>query len=154
MPNGNRTTIITLVLLVIVALVLVQVVKRGSLPQVPDDYQEQVVTETEATADGVRFSPILPRQGERISYGAALRAFVGATIQFDASCRARPTTMSVQVRDQILLDNQSQEERTIGVGNRIFVISPFDFVIISMREKGTFQVSCDDFEDVAVVGVQ
>lgn len=154
MPDGNRTTLITLAALIVVALVLTQIVKRRSLPQVPDDHQEQVVTETETTVDGAKFSPIPPRQGERISYGAALRAFVGATIQFDAACRARPTTMSVQMRDQILLDNQSGKERTMSVGNRIYIVPAYDFVIISMRKNGTFQISCDDFEDVAVVGVQ
>lgn len=147
-------TLIVLTLLTIVAIVLARVVKRNDITHVPDDNQEQVATNAQAVANADSFSPIPPRQGERISYGAALRAFVGATFQFDQNCRARPTTMSVERRDQILLDNQSPEERTITVGNRIYVIPGYDFAIVSMPKVGTFPLSCDDFENVAIVGVR
>ncbi len=155
MWKSNRGALITIILLGILALVLSQTVKQTDTPQVQlDDHQEQVVTDTEAAVVPTGFSPIPPQQGERISYGAALRAFIGSTIAFDTACRARPTTMSVQARSQVLLDNQSAQERTISVGSRIYVIPRYDFAIVTMQRSGTSSVACDDFENAAIIGVE
>ena len=154
MSGSNRTTILILTVLVLVAVLLTNLAKRTEAPQVPNDKQEQVITSPQAVADATTFSPISLQQGERISYGAALRAFVGTTFQFDANCRARPATMAVEIRDQILLDNQSSKQRTVSVGNRIYVIPAYNFAIVSMPRVGTFPLSCDDTENVAVVGVR
>ncbi|MEO5646608.1 MAG: hypothetical protein ABIO57_00040 [Candidatus Paceibacterota bacterium] len=89
-----------------------------------------------------------------MSRDEALQVYAGRVIQLDTSCRAQPLTTVIPQKSALMFDNESRWQRTIIVGPRTYRIEPFDYVLVSFNDSGTFAVTCDSVQAVALIAVQ
>ncbi len=89
-----------------------------------------------------------------VSRDVALQQYAGSVIALDANCRAKPLTKVIPQKSVVMFDNESQWQRSIIVGPRTYVIEPFDYALVSFNTPGTFAVTCDSVQAVALIAVQ
>lgn len=93
---------------------------------------------------------------QKIAYDRLLRQYRNRSIHVDASCRAVPKTITVSAGARILLDNQSDSEKTITpeFDSEGFILAPHHYVITNVPSKGAFSVSCDNQKNIATIIVK
>jgi hypothetical protein len=91
---------------------------------------------------------------DQISYQDALRTYAGRVIEFDKNCRAYPIVMQIAPKSVIMFANNSAYQRLVSLGERNYSIMPYNYVLASFNDVATYNVSCDSFQNVAVVSIK
>lgn len=89
-----------------------------------------------------------------LGYQDALLAYQGRALRFNANCRTTPVTIIMPPKNVIMLGNDSQYQRAVTIGERVYVLAPYDYVLASFNTTGQYNVSCDSVQDVAIISIQ
>ncbi len=89
-----------------------------------------------------------------MSRDEALITYAGRVVQLDANCRAQPVTTAIPQKTVLMFDNESRWQRNVIIGPRTYTIAPFDYILASFNNPGTFAVTCDSVQAVALIAVQ
>jgi hypothetical protein len=81
-------------------------------------------------------------------------AYSDKIMTFNANCVAEPITIAGKVGDSIMFENRSNYQRSITVGDQHFSVMPFGHVTLSFGDIDTYQVNCDSFDNVGLIGIQ
>lgn len=93
---------------------------------------------------------------QKIAYETLLRQYRKRSIHVGADCRAVPRLITVAAGARILLDNQSDTEKTIRFefDTEGFVLAPRHYVITNVPQSGSFMVGCDSNKNVATITIK
>jgi hypothetical protein len=156
--------IVTIVVVILIGLFFVLrhfgIYFRSPIVLLPDPQQVSTADRksTSSSQDAAAYGTLREVSGagatDSISRDQALERYAGNVIQLDANCRAEPVTKVIPQKTILMFDNESQWSRTVIVGPRTYVIAPFDYVLAVFNVPGTFAVTCDSVQAVALIAVQ
>lgn len=149
---------------IIVAIIIIAIgawwMKGGSVPGVP----LYDATATPSSAAQASKSPVAiakktatPAPTQTSTYTQLVTQFGSNRIQFDANCRATPSTVSFKNGTQILLDNRANQSRTISVGGTNYYLGAYGYQVITLSSSTLpkkLDVSCNNQINAATINLQ
>ena len=90
----------------------------------------------------------------KLPYQDALSLYQGSIIQFGENCQLVNKDRSFNLGKEIMVDNRSSASRLIRIGVNVVPLAPFDYGFITLRDKGSYIVSCDSQPHIADLMVQ
>ena len=91
-----------------------------------------------------------------LSYAEALVLYKDKRIQLDSICQASPANPTYKNNTKIMIDNRSDQTRTVKVGSTM-TIKPWNFRIVNLSSSTlptTWLVDCDKSQNVASILIQ
>jgi hypothetical protein len=162
----NNKTLVYVVAGVVVLAVVVWLVNRGVvkapyLPGATPTASPRANATPTPTPTGTAIktptpAPTNPPQSQQ-SYNDAVAAYANLRMQFDSSCQASPTRLSISHGTSIMLDNRSSSVRVISVGGVSFTLPGYGWKIMmptAATYPSTLNVDCGSARNVATVVVQ
>ena len=87
-------------------------------------------------------------------YEKSLVVFANKRIQFDQACNATPAASTFAQGEEVMIDNRSNQFRTVVIGSQNITVEAYDFTIATLSEKGNFGVDCGAQMNAAKILVQ
>lgn len=92
---------------------------------------------------------------EKLLYGEAVVKYKDSRIQFvGETCQAVPSNQSFKVGTSLMLDNRSSKPATISIGPILYLVEPFGYHIVELKEVGSFTANCNEQKNVLTLTIQ
>lgn len=82
------------------------------------------------------------------------QAYSDKVMEFNNNCVASPITIVANRGDAIVFSNSSRYQRSITVGDQSYDVGPFAHIVLSFGAIDTYQINCDSFTKVGLIGIQ
>ncbi|MEO7596930.1 MAG: hypothetical protein ABIS26_00795 [Candidatus Paceibacterota bacterium] len=99
---------------------------------------------------GVEDQNALPTTG----YEAALKAYEGKSVLFDAACAPTPKSLSLSTGAKVLLVNNSKKNMELVAQGIKGSLLPYHFMVSSFSTAGEFPVTCNGKVSSATISVK
>lgn len=153
--ENKKMWIWVVIVLVLIGGMAMYTFKNKAEPVVDNQLNE--VEGTEDTTPVVEDAQVTNTTKVSLSYADALVKYADKRIQLDSSCQARPNVVTYKDNTGIMIDNRSDQTRTVKVGGT-YTIKPYGFKIIILPNITTapksILVDCDQSQNVATILVQ
>ena len=128
---------------------------------ITEEVEDQVIPEEEkdvvapVQSPGNAPTPI----GGALSYEDALKKYEGRRIQFDPTCKATPSQMTLKNQSEIMFDNRSDVSQTVSFDDQSFNILAFNYTIVNLFTSApdlpyTVNMHCGNQKNVAQIFLQ
>lgn len=151
----SKTWIIVLVIVVIAA--GVWFVKGGSLPTSlsisPSASPSASASKTPSSSVRRTATPA-PTQ---LSYTQLVQQYGSNRIQFDSNCRAYPSSLVLKNGAKIMLDNRSNQARTIKLNSASYNLAPYGYQTVTLTNSilpEKISLSCNSSVNVGTIQLQ
>jgi hypothetical protein len=122
----------------------------------PTSTPASIASSTTATKLGIYRKP-KPLTPKALSYGDAVTKYGNLRIQFNPSCQAYPNQIAVANPVTIMLDNRSDSTQIISVAGGSYIVSSYNYVIITINQKTlpvNLFINCNSSVNVAEIFLQ
>ena len=97
--------------------------------------------------------------GGELTYEDALKKYAGLRIQFDPTCKAIPSQMSLKSGTEVMFDNRSSVTQTVSFDDQSFDIAPFNYTVVNLFISApvlpyTVLMHCGNAKNVAQIFLQ
>lgn len=160
----NKTWTIVIVVLVIVAGVWWLNGGGSNLALAPGANTSASPTAVGATKTPVGYkatksaTPVpTPTITSSLSYTQLVAQYGSNRIQFDSDCKATPSSVVFKNGTSILLDNRSNQARTIVVNGRSYALVAYGYQVVTLSSSTlpqTLSLSCGDKVNVGTINLQ
>ncbi len=143
----------------IVAVFLIVLFARGQFKNEDSDIVLNDNLEIEGTEDTTGTpvkTPSASKPAPVLSYAEALSLYKDKRIQLDSVCQASPDNSTYKNNTKIMIDNRSNETRTVKVGD-VMTIKAWGFKILTLSSgtlPTTLFVDCNNSQNVATILIQ
>ncbi len=151
---------IWIVIVVIVIAAGVWWMKGGSVPGVPSfttTASPSSAAQASKTPSAVVKKTATPAPTQSATYSQLVQQFGDNRIQFDSSCQAQPKSMVVKNGTQILLDNRSDQVRTVVVNGNSYTLGGYGYQVVTLSTSSvptTLRLSCNNLVNVGTVRLE
>jgi len=150
---SQRNSIILLVVLVILAGILYWSMQNNPLSKkgTGNNSGQSAETTEDTSAGSIHAGGSAPT----ISYKSALDQYLKAHMEFDQDCKASPGSLTLADGTILMIDNQSPSDRVVKVGSLMNIkANSFKLVKVSKDQGSTWNIDCDQMQNVATVTIQ
>ena len=156
MSKNVKILIGVIILAIIVALIISKNSKPKTVVDQPVIEKPAEVLPTLNTKEVLDKKPVKNSNEaeEKLSYAEALVKYSNYRFQFNSSCQSIPTSQSVKVGIDVMLDNRSSKPVTITIGSNSYNLAAYGFKIATLSQTGTFMVDCNTQQNVLTLSVQ
>lgn len=98
-----------------------------------------------------------PAPTQSMSYSQLVQAYGSNRIQFDATCQAVPKSMALKSGTSILLDNRSNQSRTITMNGKTYSLVPYGYQVVTVSSSTlpqTVGVNCNNQINAGTINLQ
>ena len=98
-----------------------------------------------------------PAPTPAMSYTELVAQYGTNRIQFDANCQALPSSVVFKNGTKIMLDNRSNQARTISVNSTKYNLIPYGYQLVILSNSSlpqTISLSCDNQVNVGTIQLQ
>jgi hypothetical protein len=162
MKNRKEDVIFVAVLLALVLVFILFKVTKGEKAEAPlvDDVPvDQIVPDLKPIK-----KPIIVKKEKpatiwpELSYSEEFARYRdGRLVQFDMNCGVLRSRMAIANGSSMMLDNRSNKEQLITIGDQKFTLTPFDFEIFTIKASEiptTYLIDCNERQNVATLLVE
>lgn len=102
-------------------------------------------------------APAAGQEWQNTKYTQAVLKYADVRMQFDAGCQATPNAATYKNGTTVMLDNRSEETRSIVIGGRTYTVPGLSYAIVkltSAKLPATYMVDCDFQQNIATILLQ
>lgn len=113
-------------------------------------------TKTPVASKGKTATPV-PTITSTLSYSQLVAQYGANRIQFNQSCQAVPSSVVFKNGTSVLLDNRSNQARTISVNGRLYSLVAYGYQVITLSSStlpATLTLSCNSNVNVGTINLQ
>ena len=163
MKKRKEDVIFISVLLVLIAIFIVFKIingRKAEAPVVMDDVPiDQVIPDLKPIKKPVIVKKEKPATiWPELSYSEEFAKYRdGRLVQFDMNCGVLRSRMVIANGSSMMLDNRSNKEQLITIGEQKFTLTPYDFEIFTIKTPEiptTYLIDCNERQNVATIIVE
>ena len=148
----NKKYVVGIIVLLIVGVILIRQSRS----------REEIINGTDTTSStqavassSQNASTTSPKVSQ--NYAAAVNLYTTRRIQFNDTCQAIPSTISLKNKTNVMFDNRSSSTKVLSIDGVKYTIKGLDFKIIPLASKvlpHTVQVNCGTGKNNAQITLQ
>ena len=149
----NNWIIIVIAIVIIGAIVWM---RQGS-PSGSNSYQTNTPKPTAVATSTAKVTPRPSVSASGRSYDQLVKDYANTRVQFDAQCRATPTSLALKTGSQILLDNRSNQSRVVTVDGASYTLLPYGYQVVTVSSTSlpkTIGINCGSSVNVSSINLQ
>ncbi|MFH0874288.1 MAG: hypothetical protein V1846_05640 [Candidatus Komeilibacteria bacterium] len=157
MSRGNKIFWVILIVVIVGVIVFLNS-KQSIAPTAPNDQNATSTTDTTKTDTNIpAVKPANPAHTITTSYQEMMTKYAGRRIQFNETCQATPSSMTIKNGSQIMFDNRESKPTVLNVDGVAYPTSAYTYRLIYLSSKTlphTVIVNCGSQNNVAQITLQ
>lgn len=154
--NNKWVGLIVVILVIIGGIALYKHNKSNKEVPLTNEVGKEIPSAPEKTSyrRSITTGPISTAVAVKPDYSTAVSKYTDRLVQFNDRCQVSPRTQVYKLGTTVMLDNRSNEARSVVISNKTYPLGAYDYTFATLDQKGSFGVDCGDARNVATITVQ